>query len=495
MADTSDVPTVRRCGTDAVHQRLLLEDPEYAVRRAAVENQAWRAARMPPVARQGCTRIPVVVHVVHRVAAENISKAQIDSQIVVLNADFRKKNVDVAQTPAPYLGLAADARVEFALATTDPAGKPTDGVTRTKTSVNGFTMDEKVKSAATGGADPWPSSQYLNMWVCRLAGGLLGYAAFPGAPAALDGVVVTHTGFGTSGTAAAPFNLGRTATHEIGHWLNLLHIWGDDGMGCNGSDQVADTPNQGGANTGMLAFPTVSCANGPHGDMFMNYMDYTDDAGMFMFTVGQVDRMHAALDGPRASVGTSFPCLKLKFADDPVTLKFRDDLGTLKFTDDIGTLKRLDDPIGTLKFRDDLGTLKFSDDGGGTDPRIDPVKSPALDKPPWSDIVTKVPGTDGPPVVDPLGPVVQPGLPVGGVPPGPSPFVLATPHHSMAWAGDPGAIVAEYDRVLGGYEDALREYARLEAAGELTEGDGVALDRLYEEYTRLGEEYRRLAGG
>jgi hypothetical protein len=121
-------------------------------------------------------------------------------------------------------------------------------------------------------------------------------------------VVILHSAFGTSGTAAAPFNLGRTASHEIGHWLNLRHIWGDDGTGCAGSDFVADTPNAGGPNFGTPTFPNVSCNNGPNGDLFMNYMDYVDDVAMFMFTVGQVDRMQAALDGPRSSIGVTGPC-------------------------------------------------------------------------------------------------------------------------------------------------------------------------------------------
>ena len=125
--------------------------------------------------------------------------------------------------------------------------------------------------------DAWPSAQYLNLWVCPLAGGLLGYAQFPGGPAATDGVVILHSAFGINGTAAAPFNLGRTATHEIGHWLNLNHIWGDDGTGCSGTDNVADTPNQGGPNYGAPTFPHLSCSNGPNGDLFVNYMDYVDD--------------------------------------------------------------------------------------------------------------------------------------------------------------------------------------------------------------------------
>jgi len=146
--------------------------------------------------------------------------------------------------------------------------------------------------------------------VCDISGGTLGYAQFPGGSASTDGVVCDYQYFGTNGTATAPFNKGRTATHEVGHWLNLRHIWGDDGTGCTGSDQVTDTPNAAGPNYGCPAFPTVTCSNGPNGDMFMNYMDYTDDACMFMFSSGQVSRMQAlfATGGARASLLTSNGC-------------------------------------------------------------------------------------------------------------------------------------------------------------------------------------------
>jgi hypothetical protein len=162
-----------------------------------------------------------------------------------------------------------------------------------------------VKSAAKGGADSWPSERYLNIWVCQLGGGLLGYAEFPGAPTEIDGVVILHSAFGTTGTAMAPFDRGRTATHEVGHWLGLFHIWGDDGTGCGGTDEVDDTPNQAGPNYGAPTFPSITCDNGPNGDMFVNYMDYTDDAVMHMFTQGQVLRMQASLDAPRSQIGTT----------------------------------------------------------------------------------------------------------------------------------------------------------------------------------------------
>ncbi|WLI88771.1 M43 family zinc metalloprotease [Massilia sp. R2A-15] len=297
-------PNVRSCGTMAVHRRLLSTDPHYARMRDQIEDHARRYETGAASAqRPGVTRIPVVVHVVWNTAAQNISDAQISSQIDVLNRDFRRANPDFSITPAPFLPLATDARIEFYLATTTPTGGPSTGIERRQTTVTGFSDNDAVKSAATGGMDAWPSANYLNIWVCPLDGGLLGYAQFPGGPANTDGVVILQSAFGTNGTAAAPFNLGRTATHEIGHWLNLNHIWGDDGTGCSGTDNVADTPNQGGPNYHVPTFPTLSCSNGPNGDMFMNYMDYVDDRAMVMFTAGQVARMQACLDGVRSAIG------------------------------------------------------------------------------------------------------------------------------------------------------------------------------------------------
>jgi hypothetical protein len=310
-----DLPSRRNCGTSEVNDRLMRTVEGYAEARSEIENRTARVLDAGVALRTGCTQIPVVVHVVYRNAAENVSQAQIDSQIAVLNADFRATNADKSSTPPVFQPLIGDARITFKLATTDPSGNPTDGITRTTTTTTPFTSStDNVKSAATGGADPWPSDKYLNLWVCgNLRSGtgqsLLGYAQFPGGPAATDGVVLVHTGFGNTGTAASPYDLGRSATHEIGHWLNLRHIWGDDGTGCSGSDFVADTPNQAGPNYGAPAFPHPSCSNGPNGDLFMNYMDYTDDRAMFMFTGGQVDRMQAALDGPRSSIGVSGPCV------------------------------------------------------------------------------------------------------------------------------------------------------------------------------------------
>jgi hypothetical protein len=181
------------------------------------------------VVRSGVTRIPVVVHVVWNTTAQNISDAQIVSQINVLNRDYRRSNPEFNNTPAPFLPLKADVRIEFFLATLDPDDAPSSGILRRQTSVTSFIRDDAVKSHANGGANAWPAERYLNIWVCRLGGGLLGYAQSPGAPAHTDGVVIVPSAFGTIGTATPPFHLGRTASHEIGRWLNLNQLWGGAG--------------------------------------------------------------------------------------------------------------------------------------------------------------------------------------------------------------------------------------------------------------------------
>jgi len=311
----ADFPTVRVCATDEVNERLLRTVPGYAEARSAIEDRTSRILSLGAAAlRTGCTEIPVVVHVLYRNSAENLSDAQINSQIDILNHDFRATNADKSSTPAVFQPLIADARITFKLATTDPSGNPTTGIIKKSTNNASFNASlDNAKHNNTGGDDAWPADKYLNIWTCgnlvnNAGQGLLGYAQFPGGPAATDGVVILHSAFGNTGTASAPFNLGRTATHEVGHWLNLRHIWGDDGTGCSGSDFVADTPNAAGPNFGAPTFPSITCNNGPNGDLFMNYMDYTDDAAMFMFTAGQVDRMQAALDGPRSTIGVTGPC-------------------------------------------------------------------------------------------------------------------------------------------------------------------------------------------
>lgn len=302
----------RTCATMDEHRRLAHLYPEYRRRRRQIELETREfIARYPAEGlRTGVVRIPVVVHVVWNTAAQNVSDAQIQSQIDVLNADFRRTNADAGSVPVAFAGVAADTRIEFALAVRDPNCGATTGITRTNTATIGFTLATRnnIKSAATGGADPWPSDRYLNIWVANFTDDILGVGSFPGGPAALDGLLVDTDSFGTLGTATAPFNLGRTATHEIGHWLNLLHIWGDDTAladQCSQSDECADTPNQADETYDNPSGVRISCGNAPNGDMYMNYMDYTNDVGMFMFTQDQAQRMNATLSVARNSILSS----------------------------------------------------------------------------------------------------------------------------------------------------------------------------------------------
>jgi hypothetical protein len=273
----------------AAHMGLLERFPGLHARLYRLEQETARRQRVAvDFRRVRLATIKVVVNVVHRTAAENVSQAQIASQIAALNRDYAATNPDRAGVPAPWQGLVTDSRLRFKVVK----------VTRTPTTRTSFTWDDGVKRASTGGIAPYRPNTHLNIWVCALGGGLLGYAQFPGGPAATDGVVINYRAFGTLGTAEAPFNKGRTTTHEVGHYFNLRHIWADTDD-CSGSDMVADTPNCAGPNYGTPSFPSISCNNGPNGDMFMNYMDYVDDVAMFMFTAQQVLRMRTALDGPR----------------------------------------------------------------------------------------------------------------------------------------------------------------------------------------------------
>ena len=271
-----------------------LKDPAVATRVRLVEQQMTQVYHLPlssntrTSAGPAVIRIPVVVHVVYQNALQNISDEQIQSQLDVLNQDFRRKNSDTANTPLAFRTVAADAAIEFVLATADPAGRPTTGIIRKPTSVASWQLNDKIKHASTGGSDGWDSRRYLNIWVGNLDK-ILGYASFPGGRPEDDGIVIAYDAFGTI-NVRQPYHLGRTAVHEAGHWLGLKHIWGDASCG---DDGVQDTPKQ---STYTVGCPTTfrsSCSNGPAGDMFMNFMDFTNDACLNLFTIGQKDRMHA----------------------------------------------------------------------------------------------------------------------------------------------------------------------------------------------------------
>jgi hypothetical protein len=239
-----------------------------------------------------------VVHVLYNNGAQNISDAQIRGQIEALNRDFRRHNADTLNTPARFRHLGADAAIEFVLATADPMGRPTHGIVRRQTNVARFKTDDRIKRSSQGGSDAWDSRSYLNIWVGNMDG-VIGYASAPGCDPSIDGVVLSHTVCGNN--LAGNFSLGRTAVHEVGHWLGLRHIWGDTFCGADG---IADTPPQGSFTPGCPNTFRSSCNNAALGDMYMNYMDYTNDACMNLFTFGQVQRMRLLfeLGGARAGL-------------------------------------------------------------------------------------------------------------------------------------------------------------------------------------------------
>ncbi|TAE49867.1 MAG: T9SS C-terminal target domain-containing protein [Bacteroidetes bacterium] len=311
----------RHCHTQEYIGLQLAKDPGLAARMAEQQRQiAEYLAHHDGSSRFTDTvfTIPVVVHVVYNTPDQNISDAQVLSQIDVLNEDFRKLNADTTVTPGPFKSLAGDIKIEFCLANFDPQGLPTTGITRTQTTNTEFALDNSVKFTAQGGHDAWPYQQYLNMWSCPLTGGILGYSSgigFGGDPA-VDGVVMGYQYFGRVGNVDPQFGLGRTATHEIGHWLGLRHIWSDDND-CATDDGISDTPPHLEANFGCKTFPYISCNNGPNGDMFVNYMDYSDDACLTMFTKKQSAVMRSKFDvgGERRSLLTSGGCINPLFND------------------------------------------------------------------------------------------------------------------------------------------------------------------------------------
>ncbi|MBL0103942.1 MAG: zinc metalloprotease [Bacteroidetes bacterium] len=294
----------RNCGTMDNLQQQMAADPGLASRMQQIENQtaAYLNAHKNQNSTNAIITIPVVFHIVYNTTAQNISDAQCLAQLNQLNLDYARLNSDAGNTPSAFAGLAVNTNIQFCLAQRDPNGNPTTGIERKQTTTTSFSTNNGVKtatSATAGGMNAWNSANYLNIWSCNLSGGVLGYAQFPGGSASTDGVVLLYSSIGSiakPGTAT-PYNLGRTATHEVGHWLNLYHIWGDDTNAsnqCSGTDNVGDTPNQAGENYGAPAFPhTDACSPSSPGVMFMNYMDYTDDNAMNMFTAGQTSRMAA----------------------------------------------------------------------------------------------------------------------------------------------------------------------------------------------------------
>lgn len=292
LNNDSETPQLaaKKCASYEVLQEQLKNDPTLALRMQEIEDFTESFAKRGENMRlvKGVYEIPVVVNVLYKTAAENISDAQIQSQIDVLNKDFSATNADYGLVPSTFTAVrSGNTNIKFVLSK----------IVRKATTKTSWSTNDAMKKAAAGIVPTSPTNT-LNLWCCNLGGGILGYAQFPGGAAATDGVVIDNNAFGTTGTVTAPYNKGRTATHEVGHWLNLRHIWGDATCG---NDQVSDTPLHNTANYGCPAAGHKSTCTGKPVEMTMNYMDYTDDACMYMFSAGQKTRMLAtfATGGPR----------------------------------------------------------------------------------------------------------------------------------------------------------------------------------------------------
>jgi len=330
---SSTASTGRNCGTmDHLNQQLQA-DPGLSQRMQDVENQtaAYVAQQMSKNGNRtaAVVTIPVVFHVVYNTTAQNISDALCIAQLNQLNLDFAKLNSDAGSTPALFSGVAANTNIQFCMAQRDPSGNATTGIERRQTTVSSFSTNDAMKYFANGGLNAWPSNSYLNIWVCNMGGGILGYAQFPGGASATDGVVLLYNSVGSMQLPASgsPYNLGRTATHEVGHWLNLRHIWGDSNCG---DDQVSDTPTHNTSNSGCPTYPHYSTCSGSPVEMTMNYMDYTYDACMYMFSTGQSTRMNAlfATGGSRASLLSSLGCVAPSGCGTPSNLSATNVSGT-----------------------------------------------------------------------------------------------------------------------------------------------------------------------
>jgi hypothetical protein len=311
----------RTCATMDKLQERLNADPEFArqhqemmdfIQNPDNPQTLFRQPNSPAIV----VTIPVVFHVLYKNATQNISDAQINSQLTVLNNDYRKLNADFnAVVPAAFRQLAADVEIVFCKATRTPTGATTTGITRKSVP---STFDLFSDYYSTAGQPAWNVSKYLNVWIGRFNDNqLLGFANLPPATGPVtfdgDGLVIGDQFFGTTGTASAPFNKGRTGTHEIGHYFGLLHPWGNDFSSCGtaqNSDGVADTPATDNPHYDCPTFPSNAntCTSSANGAMFMNYMDYVDDACMAMFTNGQKTIMQNTLAGPRLSLLTSAGC-------------------------------------------------------------------------------------------------------------------------------------------------------------------------------------------
>lgn len=294
-------PTKRVCLTHLRHLKQMETDSDYQAKRARYQVPTEKQSNRK-TASETVYSIPVVIHVIHNGEAigtgTNISDDQINSAITALNLDFRSTNTDTLAPTHPFYPLQADVKMEFCLAKKDPQGAATTGIIRYNKGKAAWGVDDfevNVKPSTF-----WDINKYLNIWIMTFGSPdetTLGYATLPGWPTDSEvGVVIGASYFGTVGDLTPGFDKNRTATHEVGHFFNLSHIWGDATCG---DDFVSDTPPQEGSNDSYCpTFPhnvSSQCNPGSNGEMFMNYMDYTTDNCMQLFTTGQKERMRAAI--------------------------------------------------------------------------------------------------------------------------------------------------------------------------------------------------------
>lgn len=308
-----------RCQTTLYTEQILSGNPELRAKFEKQQAEFNSQVANSSLHTESVITIPVVFHILYNTPEQNVPDERIMEQLDVLNNDYNRMNQDAPCTPSAFQSVAAGTSIQFCLAKRDPNNIPTSGIERKYTSVTSYNIGDDMKKVSLGGLKGWSKNKYLNIWVCNLNGNLLGYASMPGiANDTLDGVVVSFSTIGGPDAVGTnpTYNLGRTLTHETGHWLNLIHIWGDDGNDCTGTDNVNDTPNQAGPHYGTPGFPYISCNNAPDGDMFMNFLDYTDDFVMNIFTAGQSQRMNAALSSLRTPLLTSNGCQAVTAAID-----------------------------------------------------------------------------------------------------------------------------------------------------------------------------------